>query len=67
MELKNLNAIRDELDHLYEAANLLEIIRNCFDSHYDFRAFVEKHHKGFGNEILIGTRIDNYFNFDDSE
>lgn len=63
MELKNLDAIKEELDHLYEAANLLEIVRNCFNSHYEFRDFVEKH----SFDKSIGTRVDRYFNFDDSE
>lgn len=68
MELKNLDAIRDELSHLYEAANLLEIVANCFDSHYEFRNFVESHHKGVDCGMKsIGSRIDDYFNFDDSE
>ena len=45
MELKNLEALKNEISHLEEAAELLNIIYNCFDNYYDFRNFVEKNHK----------------------
>lgn len=69
IELKNINALRDEVDHLEEAANLLAIVENCFDSYYDFRNFVEKNARCLTDEDKnrLASRIDRYFNFDDSE
>lgn len=69
IDLKNINALRDEIEHLEEAAKLLDIIENCFSDYYSFRDFVEKNAKYLTNEEKnrLGTRIDHYFNFDDSE
>ena len=40
--LKNLEALKDEIAHLEEAAELVEIFENCFPSYYEFKDFVEK-------------------------
>lgn len=69
LELKTLEALKDEIGHLEEAASLLDIIYNCFDSYYEFRDFVVKNAKCYTDEerSRLGSRLDAYFNFDDSE
>lgn len=68
VDLKTLNTLKNEIEHLEEAAELLDLVYNCFDSHYEFRRFVESHNKFTTTaKGSVGTRIDNYFNFDDSE
>ncbi len=69
MELKALEALKDEIAHLEEAEKLVEIFKNCFPDYYAFRDFVEKNAKYLTNEEKnrLGSRIDSYFKFDDSE
>lgn len=64
MELKNLESFKDEIAYLEEAEELLKIIESCFNSYYEFRNFVESKHT-YGDHIM--RRMDDHFNFDDSE
>jgi len=68
-ELKTLEALKNEIGHLEEAASLLDIVYNSFDSHYEFRNFIVKNAKCYTDEekSRLGSRLDAYFNFDDSE
>ena len=67
--LKNLEALKDEIGHLEEASSLLDIIYYSFDSYYDFRDFVVKNAKCYTDteRSKLSSRLDAYFNFDDSE
>lgn len=69
MELKNLEALKEEIASLEEAKRLVEIFENCFPSYYEFRQFVEKNAKYLTDEEKnrLGPRLDRYFDFDDSE
>lgn len=69
MELKCLEALKEEIASLEEAKKLVEIFENCFPSYYEFRNFVKENAKYLTNEEKnrLGTRLDDYFNFDDSE
>ena len=50
MELKNLEALKEEIAFLEEAKRLVEIFENCFPSYYEFRQFVEKNAKYLTDE-----------------
>ena len=69
MELKNLEGLKEEIAHLEEAERLVDIFENCFPSYYEFRDFVEKNAKYLTEyeKNRLGSRLDEYFNFDDSE
>ncbi len=70
VDLKTLNTLKNEIEHLEEAAELVEVFQNCFDTYYDFRDFISKHAKSVftdADKSRLLTRLDRYFNFDDSE
>ncbi len=69
MELKNLEALKEEIAHLEEAERLIEIFEHCFNSYYEFRDFVIKNAKCLSESEQKGLlcRLDGYFNFDDEE
>ena len=63
MELKNLNNLKDEIAYLEEAEELLRAIWSSFDA-YELERKLEKN--PCVNHDLI-TKLENHFNFDDSE
>lgn len=69
MELKNLEALKEEIAHLEEAERLVEIFKNCFDSYYEFRNFVIDHARFLttDEENRLWGKLDDYFGFDDEE
>ena len=63
MELPNLENLLNEINYLKESEELLRAIYFCFD-HYELcRILREKHFDG----SKIVSKLDNHFNFDDSE
>lgn len=68
MELKNINALKDELNHLEEAEDLLNELYFGLGP-YEIRRILQEHHKDFlpnrANQLL--TKLENHFNFDDSD
>lgn len=69
MELKNLEALKEEIAHLEEAERLVEMFENCFNSYYEFRDFVIKNTKYISERERnsLWGRLDEYFDFDDEE
>ncbi len=63
MELKNLNNLKDEIEYLEEAEELLRAIWSSFDV-YELERKLEKN--PCVNHDLI-TKLENHFNFDDGE
>jgi hypothetical protein len=62
LELKNLEALKDEIAYLEEAEELLQAIWSCFSPYELGRILREKHW-----DKTLPTKLDNHFNFDDSE
>ena len=68
MELKNLKGLKEEIAHLEEAERFVEIFKSCFFSYYEFRDFVIKNaNLSEGERERLCGRLDEYFDFDDSE
>ena len=68
MEFKNLEGLKDEINHLEEAEELLHELYYGFGP-YEIHAMLQEHKKDFfptDVNQLIG-KLDNHFNFDDSE
>lgn len=63
MELKNLEGLKEEIAYLKEAEELLQAIWSSFDV-YELERKLEKN--PCVNHDLI-TKLENHFNFDDSE
>lgn len=68
MELKNINALKDEINHLEEAEDLLHELYFGLGP-YGIRRVLQEHREDFlpnkADQLL--TRLENHFNFDDSE
>jgi len=68
MELKNINALKDEINHLEEAEGLLHELYFGLGP-YGIRRVLQEHREDFlpkkADQLL--TRLENHFNFDDSE
>ena len=68
MELKNINALKDEISHLEEAESLLHEIYFGLGP-YRIRTVLQEYRKEFFitdvDQLL--TKLDRHFNFDDSE
>lgn len=68
MELKNLEALKDEINHLEEAEELLHEIYFGLGP-YEIRKVLQEHSKEFlpnhVGQLLV--KLDNHFGFDDSE
>jgi hypothetical protein len=68
MELKNIEALKDELNHLEEAENLLHEVYFGLGP-YGIRQVLQEHRKEFFptdvDQLLV--KLDRHFNFDDSE
>lgn len=68
MELKNIEALKNEINHLEEAENLFHEIYFGL-GHYGIRTVLQEHRKEFFptdvDQLLV--KLDNHFNFDDSE
>ena len=62
MELKNLNNLKDEIAYLEEAEELLQAIHSCID-HYELCKILKEKYWNF----TLVNKLDNHFNFDDSE
>ena len=63
MELKNLSQLKDEIEYLEEAEELLQAIYSCFDNYELSRILREKYYDG----AKMASKLDSHFNFDDSE
>jgi len=68
MELKNLTALKDEIAHLEEAEELLNKIYFGLGP-YELRRILKEHSNDFfpTNADRLLTKLENHFNFDDSE
>lgn len=68
MELKNINALKDEINHLEEAEDLLHELYFGLGP-YGIRRVLQEHREDFlpnkADQLL--TKLENHFNFDDSE
>lgn len=68
MDFKNLEGLKDEINHLEEAENLLHEVYFGLGP-YGIRTVLQEHRKDFFptdvDQLL--TKLDNHFNFDDSE
>ncbi len=62
MELKNIEALKDEIHYLEEAEELLQAIWSCMDVYELHRILQEKYW-----DKTISSKLDNHFDFDDSE
>ena len=62
MELKNLESLKDELSYLEEAEELLQAIHSCI-GHYELCKILKEKYWNFN----LVNKLDNHFNFDDSE
>ena len=67
MELKNLEALKNEINHLEEAEELLRELIFGFGP-YGIHAILREHKNDFTTDViqLIG-KLDRHFTFDDSE
>lgn len=63
MELKNLNELKDEIEYLEEAEELLQAIYSCFDNYELRRILEDKHYDG----VNMASKLDHHFDFDDAE
>ena len=63
MELKNLSQLKDEIEYLEEAEELLQAIYACFDNYELSRILREKCYDG----AKMANKLDRHFDFDDSE
>lgn len=68
MEFKNLEALRSEINHLEEAEELLHELYFGLGP-YGIHAILREHKKDFlsTDADQLSTKLDNHFNFDDSE
>lgn len=68
MELKNINALKDEINHLEEAEDLLHELYFGLGP-YGIRRVLQEHREDFlPNKVdQLLTKLENHFNFDDSE
>lgn len=68
MEFKNLDALKDEIKYLEEAEELLHEIYFGLGP-YGIRTILQEHKKDlFPTEVdQLIVKLDNHFNFDDSE
>ena len=68
MELKNINALKDEINHLEEAEDLLHELYFGL-GRYGIRRVIQEHRDDFlPNKVdQLLTKLENHFNFDDSE
>ena len=68
MELKNIEALKDEINHLEEAEELLNEIFYGFGS-YGLRTLLQEHRKDFfpTDVNVLLSKLENHFDFDDSE
>ena len=68
MEMKNLNGLKEEISHLEEAEELLHELYFGFGP-YGLRNLIKEKEKEFFptdvNKLI--TKLDNHFEFDDSE
>lgn len=68
MDLDNLTKLKDEINHLEEAEELLHELYFGFGP-YGLRTVIQEHKKDFFptdvDKLII--KLDNHFNFDDSE
>lgn len=66
MELKNLEALKNEINHLEEAEELLRELVLGFGP-YGIHAVLREHKNEFTDVGQLITKLDRHFNFDDSE
>ena len=68
MEFKNLEALKNEVAHLEEAEDLLNELYFGFGP-YGIRRLLQEHRNDFfpTNVDQLLTKLENHFNFDDSE
>ena len=68
MELKNIEALKDEINYLEEAEELLNEIFYGFGP-YGIRTLLQEHRKDFfpTDVNVLLSKLENHFNFDDSE
>lgn len=66
MELKNLEALKNEINHLEEAEELLRELVLGFGP-YGIHSVLREHKNDFTDVGQLITRLDRHFNFDDSE
>ena len=68
MALKNISALKDEINHLEEAESLLHEIYFGLGP-YGIRTVLQEHCKEFflTDVDKLLTKLDRHFNFDDSE
>ena len=64
MELKNLEALKEEITYLEEAEELLKAIRSIY-GHYGLWDKLNK--DIIYKDEHLAQKLDNHFNFDDSE
>ena len=68
MELKNLTELKEEMNYLEEAEEMLRDIYYGFGP-YEIRQLIRSHEKDFiGTDVnKLITKLENHFDFDDSE